>query len=49
MIIEIPSFMKSNYLIVDEKGWRLKEGAPKELQEEFNEFMRLVNKENENV
>ena len=49
MTIEIPSFMKSKYLIIDEKGWRLKEGAPEELQKEFNEFMRLINKENENV
>lgn len=45
MIIEMPKFINSKYLIIDEKGWRLKENAPKELQEEFNEFMQMINKE----
>lgn len=49
MIIEAPNFINSKYLIIDEKGWRLKEGAPEELKREFKEFMQLVNKENENV
>ena len=49
MIIEAPNFINSKYLIIDEQGWRLKEDAPKELQKEFDEFMRLINKENEDV
>ena len=49
MIIEMPKFINSKYLIIDEKGWRLKEDAPEDLQKEFNEFMQLINKENEDV
>lgn len=34
-----PSFIDSPYLIIDEKGWRLKEDAPEWLKKEFKEFM----------
>ena len=42
MQIERPSFYNSPYLIIDEKGWRLKPGAPKELVKEFNDFMESI-------
>lgn len=39
----MPDFYGSPYLIVDEKGWRLKDGAPEELKKEFEEFMKDIN------
>ena len=38
-MIEVPSFINSPYLIIDEKGWRLKEDAPETLKKEFEEYM----------
>ena len=43
MIVQAPSFIDSKYLIIDERGWRLKAGAPDELIKEFKEFMKLIN------
>jgi len=43
MIMDIPNFIDSPYLIIDEKGWRLKEDAPKELKEEFKKYMNSLN------
>ena len=43
MTTDMPNFINSPYLIVDEKGWRLKENTPKELEKEFNEYMKIVN------
>lgn len=42
-MIEVPSFINSPYLIIDEKGWRLKEDAPEELKKEFEEYMDMIN------
>ena len=38
-----PEFISSPYLIIDDKGWRLKPNAPKELQEQFKEFINSLN------
>ena len=43
MTIEPPKFINSPYLIIDEKGWRLKGNAPEELKKEFKEFMSEIN------
>jgi hypothetical protein len=42
-MIEVPKFINSPYLIIDEQGWRLKENAPEQLKEEFKEYMEEVN------
>lgn len=42
MIIPAPNFLESEYLVIDEKGWRLKSGAPKELVKEFEDFMESL-------
>lgn len=42
-MIQTPEFIDSPYLIIDETGWKLKENAPKELKEKFDEYMKLVN------
>lgn len=34
-----PSFIDSPYFYVDDDGWHLKEGAPKEVIKEFEEYM----------
>lgn len=42
MMTSAPSFINSPYLIIDEKGWRLKDNAPAELKKEFEEFFMLI-------
>lgn len=39
MSVARPKFVDSPYFYSDEKGWHLKEGAPKDVQDEFNAFM----------
>jgi hypothetical protein len=39
MIGSRPKFLDSPYFYEDAKGWHLKPGAPKEVQDEFNDFM----------
>lgn len=34
-----PKFVDSEYFYADDDGWHLKEGAPKEIQEEFDAYM----------
>lgn len=46
MVVDAPTFIKSPYLIIDEKGWRLKENAPDQLKKEFKEFMNLIKSAN---
>lgn len=46
MIGNCPDFIDSPYLIIDEKGWRLKKDAPKELKEKYNEYMESLKTEN---
>jgi len=43
MITNAPDFINSKYLIIDERGWRLKKDAPKELKKEFKEYMESLN------
>ncbi len=43
MTLDSPKWIDSEYLIIDEQGWRLKEDAPLWLVKEFNKFMKLVN------
>lgn len=47
MIGSTPKFINSTYLIIDEKGWRLKEDAPDELKKEFDEYMKSLEMVNE--
>lgn len=42
MITSAPSFINSPYLIIDEKGWRLKDDAPAELKREFEDYMKNI-------
>lgn len=44
MIVSAPDFINSPYLIIDEKGWRLKEDAPEDLKKQFEEFMKSIEK-----
>lgn len=34
-----PDFINSPYLIIDEKGWRLKPNAPEKIKKEFKKYM----------
>jgi len=36
-----PKFIDSPYFYVDDDGWHLQEGAPKEVQEEFDAYMNV--------
>ena len=33
-------FTKSPYFVAEDNNWHLKEGAPKEVKEEFEEYMQ---------
>lgn len=35
-----PKFVDSEYFYADESGWHLKEGAPSDVQKEFDEYMQ---------
>lgn len=37
---EMPMFIDSPYFVMEEDNWHLKEGAPKEVRDEFEEFMK---------
>lgn len=39
MSIKAPDFASSSYLEITDNGWFLKEGAPQEVVDEFNEYM----------
>ena len=36
----LKKFMQSEYFYIDENGWNLKEEAPKELKDEFEQFKK---------
>ncbi|WP_028402979.1 hypothetical protein [Ectobacillus panaciterrae] len=38
-----PDFMKSPFFVDEPGNWHLKPGAPKEMQEEFEEYMQSLN------
>ena len=40
MIGEPPKFLDSPYFYSDEDGWHLRSGAPKEVQDEYDEYMK---------
>lgn len=40
MSISMPDFAKSPYFVSEDGNWHLLEGAPKEVQEEFEEYMK---------
>lgn len=42
MIGIAPYFIDSLYLIIDEKGWRLKDDAPDKLKEDFKKYMESL-------
>lgn len=39
MIGSRPNFMDSPYFVMEEDNWHLKDGAPEEVVEEFNQYM----------
>jgi hypothetical protein len=43
MIQEEPKFFKSKYFVNEPCNWHLKKGAPKEIQEEFDAFVKAMN------
>ena len=46
MIGEMPKFMDSPYFVMEIGNWHLKPGAPEEVVKEFNEWMDLYSKNN---
>lgn len=42
MKIHDNELMNSEYVTIDEKGWRISEDAPEELKDKFNEFIKKV-------
>ena len=40
MSVAKPDFVDSPYFVAEEDNWHLKEGAPKEVVEEFEKFMK---------
>lgn len=45
-MIEMPNFFKSKYFVPETDNWHLLDGAPKEIIDEFEEYMKRE-KENE--
>ncbi len=48
MVFPKPKFVDSPYFVGDFENWHLLPGAPKEIQEEFNEFMKLIEEDDKN-
>lgn len=44
---KMPKFVKSPYFVPEFGNWHLKEGAPKEIVDEFNEYMEQDRKNRE--
>lgn len=42
-----PKFFDSPYFVMEVDNWHLKENAPKEIVDEFNEYMKETEKEKE--
>lgn len=40
MSVQKPKFVDSPYFVPEDGNWHLKEGAPQEVVEEFEEYMR---------
>lgn len=45
MQIQKPKFIDSEFFVLEAGNWHLKKNAPKEIVEEFNEFMKLMNQQ----
>lgn len=43
MIGKLPDFFKSPYFVAEPGNWHLKPGAPHEVEEEFNNYMKFEN------
>ena len=41
----MPNFFTSEWFVPETDNWHLKEGAPKEIVEEFNKYMKEHDKE----
>lgn len=42
MSIAKPNFVDSPYFVAEDGNWHLKEGAPEEVQKEFDEYVKYV-------
>lgn len=47
MSVKAPKFVSSPYFEVTDNGWHLRDGAPKEVVDEFNEYMAKYYEEQE--
>ena len=47
MSVSAPKFIDSPYFVGEPDNWHLKPGAPKEVQEEFDEFMKEYRQKDE--
>lgn len=47
MSVTRPKFVDSPYFVIVEGEWSLKEGAPEEVQKEFDEFMQYYREQEE--
>ena len=47
MSVKAPGFILSPYFEVTDDGWHLKEEAPKEVVDEFNDYMKRYEEEKE--
>ena len=45
MNVHAPKFVESPYFVPEFGNWHLKEGAPKDVVHEFNQFMKKQRKE----
>lgn len=43
----MPDFVKSEYFVPEVDNWHLKEGAPDDVREEFEEYMRIRDENHE--
>ena len=44
---QMPKFAESPYFVPEMGNWHLKEGAPKEIVDEFNEYMKQYEEDKE--
>ena len=47
MSVKAPKFVSNPYFEVTDNGWHLRDGAPKEVVDEFNEYMAKYYEEQE--
>lgn len=45
MVTTRPDFLDSEYFYIDESGWHLRDGAPEDVKNEFEEYMKQLNKQ----